>query len=1066
MIKAIIFKIVTRQLSSQISLNNKSSILVCTTSISDLNGSRWNSSVVTFQSVSGNAIYLSTISKSRKQLLSRFGVISFLWATVMIKAIIFKIVTRQLSSQISLNNKSSILVCTTSISDLNGSRWNSSVVTFQSVYGNAIYLSTISKSRKQLLSRIGVLSFLWATVMIKAIIFKIVTRQLSSQISLNNKSSILVCTTSISDLNESRRNSSVVTFQSVSGNAIYLSTISKSRKQLLSRFGVISFLWPTVMIKAIIFKIVTRQLSSQISLNNKSSILVCTTSISDLNGSRWNSSVVTFQSVSGNAIYISTISKSRKQLLSRIGVLSFLWPTVMIKAIIFKIVTRQLSSQISLNNKSSILVCTTSISDLNGSRWNSSVVTFQSVSGNAIYISTISKSRKQLLSRIGVLSFLWPTVMIKAIIFKIVTRQLSSQISLNNKSSILVCTTSISDLNGSRRNSSVVTFQSVSGNAIYISTISKSRKQLLSRIGVLSFLWATVMIKAIIFKIVTRQLSSQISLNNKSSILVCTTSISDLNGSRWNSSVVTFQSVSGNAIYLSTISKSRKQLLSRIGVLLFLWATVMIKAIIFKIVTRQLSSQISLNNKSSILVCTTSISDLNGSRWNSSVVTFQSVSGNAIYLSTISKSRKQLLSRIGVLLFLWPTVMIKAIIFKIVTRQLSSQISLNNKSSILVCTTSISDLNESRRNSSVVTFQSVSGNAIYISTISKSRKQLLSRIGVLLFLWATVMIKAIIFKIVTRQLSSQISLNNKSSILVCTTSISDLNGSRWNSSVVTFQSVYGNAIYISTISKSRKQLLSRIGVISFLWATVMIKAIIFKIVTRQLSSQISLNNKSSILVCTTSISDLNGSRRNSSVVTFQSVSGNAIYISTISKSRKQLLSRIGVLLFLWATVMIKAIIFKIVTRQLSSQISLNNKSSILVCTTSISDLNGSRWNSSVVTFQSVYGNAIYLSTISKSRKQLLSRIGVLSFLWPTVMIKAIIFKIVTRQLSSQISLNNKSSILVCTTSISDLNGSRWNSSVVTFQSVSGNAIYLSTISKSRKQLLSRFVFYPSYGLLS
>ncbi|CAL6111634.1 Conserved_hypothetical protein [Hexamita inflata] len=684
MVKALISKMVTRQLSSQISLNSKSSILVCTTSISDLNGSYQNSSVVTFQGVSGNEIYLSTISKIRKHLLSRIGVISFLRPTVMVKALISKMVTRQLSSQISLNSKSSILVCTTSISDLSRSRQNSSVVTFQGVSGNEIYLSTISKIRKQLLSRIGVISFLRPTVMVKAIISKILTNHQSTQISCNNKSSILVCTTSISDLNGSYQNSSVVTFQGVSGNEIYLSTISKIRKHLLSRIGVISFLRPTVMVKALISKMVTRQLSSQISLNSKSSILVCTTSISDLNGSYQNSSVVTFQGVSGNEIYLSTISKIRKHLLSRIGVISFLRPTVMVKALISKMVTRQLSSQISLNSKSSILVCTTSISDLSRSRQNSSVVTFQGVSGNEIYLSTISKIRKQLLSRIGVISFLRPTVMVKALISKMVTRQLSSQISLNSKSSILVCTTSISDLNGSYQNSSVVTFQGVSGNEIYLSTISKIRKHLLSRIGVISFLRPTVMVKALISKMVTRQLSSQISLNSKSSILVCTTSISDLNGSYQNSSAMTFQGVSGNEIYLSTISKIRKHLLSRIGVISFLRPTVMVKALISKMVTRQLSSQISLNSKSSILVCTTSISDLNGSYQNSSAMTFQGVSGNEIYLSTISKIRKHLLSRIGVISFLRPTVMVKALISKMVTRQLSSQISLNSKSSILV----------------------------------------------------------------------------------------------------------------------------------------------------------------------------------------------------------------------------------------------------------------------------------------------------------------------------------------------------------------------------------------------
>ena len=146
---------------------------------------------------------------------------------------------------------------------------------------------------------------------------------------------------------------------------------------------------------------------------------MCTTSISDLNGSYQNGSVVTFQGVSGNEISISTISKIRKQLLSRIGVISFLRPTAMVKAIVSKMVTTQLSSQISLNSKSSILVCTTSISELNGSHQNGSVVTFHGVSGNTIYLSTIYKSRKQLLSRIGVLSFLRPTAMVKAIISKI-----------------------------------------------------------------------------------------------------------------------------------------------------------------------------------------------------------------------------------------------------------------------------------------------------------------------------------------------------------------------------------------------------------------------------------------------------------------------------------------------------------------------------------------------------------------------------------------------------------------------------------------------------------------------
>ncbi|CAL6075913.1 Hypothetical_protein [Hexamita inflata] len=75
------------------------------------------------------------------------------------------------------------------------------------------------------------------------------------------------------------------------------------------------------------------------------------------------------------------------------------------------------------------------------------------VSGNEIYLSTIYKSRKHLLSRIGVLSFPRPTAMVKAIISKMVTNHQSTQISCNNKSSILMCTTSISELCGSRRNS-------------------------------------------------------------------------------------------------------------------------------------------------------------------------------------------------------------------------------------------------------------------------------------------------------------------------------------------------------------------------------------------------------------------------------------------------------------------------------------------------------------------------------------------------------------------------------------------------------------------------------------
>ncbi|CAL6075919.1 Hypothetical_protein [Hexamita inflata] len=137
-----------------------------------------------------------------------------------------------------------------------------------------------------------------------------------------------------------------------------------------------------------------------------------------------------------------------------------------------------------------------------------------------------------------------------------------------------------------------------------------------------------------------------------------------------------------------------------------------------------------------------------------------------------------------------------------------------------------------------------------------------------------------------------------------------------------------------------------------------------------------------------------------------------------------------------------------------------------MCTTSISDLNGSRQNSSVVTFQGVSGNEIYLSTISKSRKHLLSRIGVLSFPRPTVMVKAIISKLLTNHQSTQISCNNKSSILMCTTSISDLNGSYQNSSAVTFQVFLEMKYILQQYIKVKNNICLGLVSNPSRGLLS
>ncbi|CAL6075897.1 Hypothetical_protein [Hexamita inflata] len=113
----------------------------------------------------------------------------------------------------------------------------------------------------------------------------------------------------------------------------------------------------------------------------------------------------------------------------------------------------------------------------------------------------------------------------------------------------------------------------------------------------------------------------------------------------------------------------------------------------------------------------------------------------------------------------------------------------------------------------------------------------------------------------------------------------------------------------------------------------------------------------------------------------------------------------------------------------------------------------------------VPGNEIYLATIYKSRKHLLSRIGVQSFPRPTVMVKAIISKMVTNQQSTQISCNNKSSILMCTTSISELCGSRQNSSAVTFQVFLEMKYILQQYIKVKNNICLGLVSNPSRGLL-
>ncbi|CAL6075923.1 Hypothetical_protein [Hexamita inflata] len=114
----------------------------------------------------------------------------------------------------------------------------------------------------------------------------------------------------------------------------------------------------------------------------------------------------------------------------------------------------------------------------------------------------------------------------------------------------------------------------------------------------------------------------------------------------------------------------------------------------------------------------------------------------------------------------------------------------------------------------------------------------------------------------------------------------------------------------------------------------------------------------------------------------------------------------------------------------------------------------------------VSGNEIYLATIYKSRKHLLSRIGVQSFPRPTAMVKAIISKMVTNHQSTQISCNNKSSILMCTTSISDLCGSRQNSSAVTFQVFLEMKYISQQYIKVKNNICLGLVFNPSRGLLS
>ncbi|CAL6075933.1 Hypothetical_protein [Hexamita inflata] len=114
----------------------------------------------------------------------------------------------------------------------------------------------------------------------------------------------------------------------------------------------------------------------------------------------------------------------------------------------------------------------------------------------------------------------------------------------------------------------------------------------------------------------------------------------------------------------------------------------------------------------------------------------------------------------------------------------------------------------------------------------------------------------------------------------------------------------------------------------------------------------------------------------------------------------------------------------------------------------------------------VPGNEIYLSTIYKSRKQYLSRIGVQSFPRPTAMVKAIISKMVTNHQSTQISCNNKSSILACTTSISDLNGSYQNSPAVTFQVFLEMKYISQQYIKVENNICLGLVSNPSRGLLS
>ncbi|CAL6111635.1 Hypothetical_protein [Hexamita inflata] len=153
--------------------------------------------------------------------------------------------------------------------------------------------------------------------------------------------------------------------------------------------------------------------------------------------------------------------------------------------------------------------------------------------------------------------------MVKALISKMVTRQLSSQISLNSKSSILP---SISDLNGSYQNSSLVTFQGVS-EMIYLSTISKS-ENIFSLDRCYIFLRPTVMVKRLSLK---WQLDNYLLKSHSIVNRVYWFALRPL-GFKWkvtkNSSVMTFQGVSGNEIYLSQYLKSKTSL-SRIGVISF-----------------------------------------------------------------------------------------------------------------------------------------------------------------------------------------------------------------------------------------------------------------------------------------------------------------------------------------------------------------------------------------------------------------------------------------------------------------------------------------------------------------